>query len=119
VLGVPRTASAERIKAAHRSLVRHHHPDLAAPEERESATRRVQQINVAYGLLRDEAARAAYDRALRDADPAIERLAATAGVWAGRWWERNRAALLQRPPQARLSWIAGRAVGRVLRRGGR
>ena len=118
MLGVSRDASHDRIKAAHRALVRRHHPDLAPPEERDAATRRVQQINVAYGLLRDEAARSAYDRALRNADPVLERLAATAGVWAGRWWERNRAALRERPPEARLSWMAGKAVGRMLRRGG-
>ena len=86
-----RTATQAELKAAHRALVRRHHPDLVAPAEREAATRRVQEINVAYGFVRDEAARAAYDRVAGTPGVALERLAETAGLWAGRWWARNRA----------------------------
>lgn len=116
VLGVRPSATQAEIKAAHRALVMRHHPDLAAPAEREEATRRIQDINVAYGLVRDAQARAAYDRARADSSVALERLATAAGVWAGRWWARNRATLLQRPPHATLSWRAGRVLGRLGRR---
>ena len=114
VLGVPRTATQAELKAAHRALVRRHHPDLVPPEEREAATRRVQQINVAYGFVHEPQARAAYDRAMGTAGDAMERLAAAAGLWAGRWWARN-AALVRR---AGLSQRAGRSLGRALRRSG-
>ena len=114
MLGVARTATQAELKAAHRALVRRHHPDLAAPEERAAATRRVQEINVAYGFVHDPQARAAYDRAIGTAGDAMERLAETAGIWAGRWWARN-AALVRR---AGLSERAGRSLGRALRRSG-
>lgn len=57
VLGVPRGSGPEAIKAAHRRLVREHHPDrLAAqglPQEFiDGATRRLARINVAYDQLR-------------------------------------------------------------------
>ena len=104
VLGVAPDASQEELKDAHRRLVRRHHPDLAAAEDRPAATRRVQRINVAYGLVRDPKARAAYDRIReqrraqrtrsapldRAAAAAWESLVGDAGRWAGRWWRLNR-----------------------------
>lgn len=113
VLGVPRDATQAQLKAAHRSMVRRHHPDLAAPGEREAATRLVQDVNVAYGLVRDAASRAAYDRALSGSGAAVERLAAAAGLWAGRWWARNAAAMRG---DSSVSQRAGRALGRLTRR---
>ena len=108
-----RTATQDELKAAHRGLVRRHHPDLVAPEERENATRVIQEINVAYGLVRDAACRAAYDQALRGPTASLERLATAAGIWAGRWWARNQARM---NPNADLSRRAGRALGRLTRR---
>lgn len=61
VLGVDPGCSQAALKAAHRRLVRQHHPDVVPPGEREAATRRMQQINVAYALVRDPARRARYD----------------------------------------------------------
>lgn len=114
VLGVRPTASQAELKAAHRALVRAHHPDLVAPEERAAATRRVQQINVAYGLVRAPEQRASYDRlraqalarqrlgqAAGSAGDAVagfdqaaarrwEQAVSAAGRWAGRWWRRHR-----------------------------
>jgi curved DNA-binding protein CbpA len=113
VLGVPPTATAAQLKAAHRALVRRHHPDLAPADQRAAATRLVQEINVAYGLVRDPASRAAYDRALAGSGAGLELLAAAAGRWAGRWWARNRTALLGNEPLARR---AGKTVGRLRRR---
>ena len=97
VLGVAPDADAATLKAAHRRLVREHHPDLADPANRDAATRRLQEINVAYGLLRDPATRAAYDAARRGGGSAAasddltwDDLAVAAGRWAGRWWRRHR-----------------------------
>lgn len=136
VLGVAPDTPQETLKRAHRVLVRRHHPDLAAAARREAATRQVQQINVAYGLVRDPAARAEYDR-LRRIHMARERMAAparaasrrafaadraaaaawdvaiaAAGRWAGTWWQRNRRHL--RASAARAQDVALSFVGRVL-----
>jgi hypothetical protein len=136
VLGVPPKASAEELKRAHRALVRRHHPDLQPPEQRPAATRRVQELNVAYGLVRDPAARARYDRvraahlareragapvreagrAVREADAAAaaqwEALLVSAGTWAGRWWRRHRVRVLRRASRVRRAGVD--VVGRVL-----
>jgi curved DNA-binding protein len=59
VLGVERTASEAEIKKAFRRLARKHHPDISkAPD----AQARMQEINEAYEVLRDQERRAAYDR---------------------------------------------------------
>ena len=112
VLAVAPSASAAELKAAHRALVRRFHPDLAPPAERDAATRRVQQINVAYGLVRDPQLRAEYDRLRSNPGMALDRLVTAAGVWAGRWWARNAAALRGDEP---WSTRAGRVVGRLVR----
>jgi hypothetical protein len=133
VLGVPPRASQAELKAAHRRLVRRHHPDLAAPAERPGATRRIQEVNVAYGLVRDPATRASYDRLRRahrarmtahgatrtaregaarwDAATAAQWDAAVraAGRWAGRWWRRHRARI------GRTATAAGRVRSRATR----
>ena len=111
-LGVPPSASQADLKTAHRALVRRWHPDLVAPEQRDEATRRVQRINVAYGLVRDAAARAEYDRVRSTPGAALDRLTTAAGVWAGRWWARNAGALRGDQP---WSLRAGRALGRLTR----
>jgi len=116
VLGVAPDATAEQLKAAHRRLVRRHHPDLAAPAAREAATRRVQDINVAYGLVRDPARRAEYDRLRAGGDDGAWDAAVTAaGRWAGRWWRRNRLLILGRA--ARIKAAGGRG-GTAARRAG-
>lgn len=114
VLGVPRDVAQAELKAAHRRLVRQHHPDLAPPAQRAAATRKVQEINVAYGLVRDARHRAEYDRLTATSGEALERLVTAAGVWAGRWWARNRRSLAR--GGAPLARRAGRAVGRLVRR---
>jgi curved DNA-binding protein CbpA len=111
VLGVDPTVTDEELRRAHRRLVRHHHPDHAPPEARAEATRRVQTINLAYGLVRDPERRAHHDRlrarAVLDRDAAAQwdALARSAGRWAGRWWRTHR--LTARD--------AGMMVGRTLR----
>lgn len=127
VLGVPPDASHEQLKAAHRELVRRHHPDYAPPHERKAATRRVQRINVAYGLVREEHTRSRYDAVRRRwmaqqpgegdlaaVDAALasrwEELVGAAGRWAGAWGQRS--GVTREGGAAR--W-AGRRIGRLLR----
>lgn len=58
VLGVDRSASADEIKKAFRRLARKHHPDInPAPD----SAARMQALNEAYEVLRDDEKRAAYD----------------------------------------------------------
>lgn len=113
VLGVAHDATAAEIKAAHRALVRRHHPDLASPADRAEATRRVQEINVAYGLVRDAERRAQYDQSIASRTAGMDALVASAGVWAGRWWARNRVPLQRSAAVARTGMRAG---GRMARR---
>lgn len=130
ILGVDPECSQAELKAAHRRLVRRHHPDVAPPEDREAATRRLQRINMAYALVRDPARRARYD-ALRRADSLTtsepwrrdpdlaaewEALIVAAGRWAGRFQERYGS-----PSAPDLAHRLGRAVGGLLhqRRGAR
>lgn len=105
VLGVPEDAAQATIKQAHRRLAWRHHPDRAPVEERAEATRRIQDINLAYGLVHTPTARARYDElcqartwavASRDASPVGSQwddVMRQAGHWAGRWWGRNEAPL--------------------------
>lgn len=58
VLGVERSASADAIKKAFRRLARKHHPDISpAPD----SAARMQELNEAHEVLRDDEKRAAYD----------------------------------------------------------
>jgi curved DNA-binding protein len=59
VLGVPRDASAEDIRRAHRSLARRYHPDV---NKDPGAEDRFKEISEAYEVLRDPEKRARYDR---------------------------------------------------------
>lgn len=59
VLGVPRTASAEDIRRAHRRLARQYHPDVNKSPD---AAARFAQIQEAYEALSDPEKRRRYDR---------------------------------------------------------
>ncbi len=59
ILGVPRSASNEEIKAAFRKLARQYHPDVSQEPDAEE---RFKEINEAYAVLSDTDKRAAYDR---------------------------------------------------------
>jgi len=59
VLGVPKGASNDEIKAAFRKLARQYHPDV---NKDESAEEKFKEINEAYGVLSDADKRARYDR---------------------------------------------------------
>jgi molecular chaperone DnaJ len=59
ILGVPKNASNEDLKAAFRRLARQHHPDV---NKEPDAEERFKEINEAYAVLSDPDRRAAYDR---------------------------------------------------------
>ena len=65
-LGIPREASAERIKRSYRSLVKIHHPDRCSggSEGHAEAERKIREINIAYGVLSKPLNRANYDAQL-------------------------------------------------------
>lgn len=55
ILGVAKTATPEELKAAYRSMVKQHHPDLGGSDEM------IKKVNEAYDTLSDPHKRAAYD----------------------------------------------------------
>lgn len=59
ILGVPRNASNDDLKAAFRRLARQYHPDV---NNEPDAEERFKEINEAYAVLSDSDRRAAYDR---------------------------------------------------------
>lgn len=77
VLGVARTATADEIKQAYRSLARELHPDLNPGDRR--AEERFKEVSAAYDFLSDVARRAQYDRGEIDATGAPKRPARGGG----------------------------------------
>ena len=71
ILGVSEDASFEEIRAAFRERAREYHPDRNRSPD---AVERMQEVNEAYEVLRDEQQRAAYDRARRTATTSWEGL---------------------------------------------
>lgn len=61
VLGVPRTASAEDIKAAYRRLARQHHPDMNKDNPK-AAEEKFKELSEAYEVLVDAEKRQRYDQ---------------------------------------------------------
>ncbi len=61
VLEVDRNASQEVIRAAYRALAKKYHPDKSALE---NAIEKMQEINVAYGVLSIEESKKEYDKKL-------------------------------------------------------
>src|SRR5438477_9135882 len=60
ILGVPRGASADEIKKAHRKLVRKYHPD--ANKNNAAATEKFKEAQEAYDVLSDPQKRQNYDQ---------------------------------------------------------
>ena len=65
-LGIPREASAERVKRSYRSLVKIYHPDKfpSGSAEQAEAEKRIRDLNEAYSVLSKPANRAKYDAKL-------------------------------------------------------
>jgi molecular chaperone DnaJ len=61
VLGVPRDATEEQIKAAYRTLAKKHHPDLNRDHPKE-AEEKFKELSEAYEVLMDKEKRARYDQ---------------------------------------------------------
>ena len=59
ILGIPRNASIEDIKAAFRKLARQYHPDVSKEPDAEE---KFKEVNEAYGVLSDPEKRARYDQ---------------------------------------------------------
>ena len=74
VLQVAPHAEQEVIQAAYRALALKYHPDR---DRTTYAQRRMLKINAAYALLRDEEARAEWDRSQRESRQAATRVSVT------------------------------------------
>lgn len=62
ILQVNQEASSEVIDQAYRTLARKYHPDSYAPEQRQWATEKMQELNEARDVLSDPARRAEFIR---------------------------------------------------------
>lgn len=74
VLGVDRDASHDEVKEAFTALSLRWHPDRhggASEDDQKLAAFRIQEINEAWRILRNPAARAAYDRSLGSSTDAV------------------------------------------------
>src|SRR6185503_3385597 len=60
ILGLPRTASADEIRKAHRKLVRQYHPDVN--KNNAAAEAKFKEVQEAYDVLSDQAKRKNYDQ---------------------------------------------------------
>ena len=63
-LQVTRDADAVVIERAYKALCLKYHPDHSVPGDQAKATRRMQELNEAYRVLRDPAQRRCYDATL-------------------------------------------------------
>jgi curved DNA-binding protein CbpA len=65
-LGIPKEASAERVKRSYRSLVKTCHPDQfpSGSQAQAAAEERIREINAAYAVLSKPRKRASYDAEL-------------------------------------------------------
>src|ERR1700761_1323899 len=61
VLDLAKEATAEEVKSAYRKSALKHHPDKAAPEDRDTAHTKFQEIAFAYAILSDPRRRSRYD----------------------------------------------------------
>ena len=68
LLGIPRVASAERVKRSYRNLVKIYHPDRfpSGSKAHAEAEKRIREINIAYGVLSKPQSRANYDATLQE-----------------------------------------------------
>jgi curved DNA-binding protein CbpA len=118
VLGVEVNATREEIEAAHKRLVRKHHPDRHAhrgPDAQEQAARRTVELNEAHDLLTDPERAAAHRRAIaraREAGIDVGRAADVGGpVIDTPRDEDTRQALRERKEMAARGTTGGRRQG--------
>lgn len=61
ILSLDEQATQDQIKTAYRKAALKHHPDKAAPDDKEAAHTRFQEVAFAYAILSDEKRRRRYD----------------------------------------------------------
>ncbi|PGH08522.1 hypothetical protein AJ80_07842 [Polytolypa hystricis UAMH7299] len=61
VLGISEKATADEVKSAYRKQALKHHPDKAAPDAKEEANKKFQEIAFAYAILSEDRRRRRYD----------------------------------------------------------
>ena len=61
ILGVNKNATDDEIKKAYKKLAKKYHPDLN-PNDKETAEKKMKELNVAYDILKDPQKRAQYDQ---------------------------------------------------------
>jgi DnaJ-domain-containing protein 1 len=108
VLGVSPLATDADLKTAYREMVKRHHPDRARSYvQKVAATKRLQEVNAAYQVLRDSAQRAAYDASRAHPQAATQssheptRSPRSKAAWERRW-ERFRNPFT---PSPALRWL--------------
>lgn len=79
-LGLSVAADAVVIKAAYRALSQRYHPDKCPPTERDSAHRRMAEINTAFQVLGDPASKSRYDDQLAQDSAPARQAGETAGA---------------------------------------
>jgi len=62
ILGVPKGAGADEVKAAYRKLVMQHHPDRVPHEQKKEAEEKFKEISEAYAVLSDPQKKKLYDQ---------------------------------------------------------
>lgn len=62
VLGVPKTATEDELKKAHRKLAKKYHPDLNQGEKAKEAEEKFKEVSEAYEVLSDPQKRQRYDQ---------------------------------------------------------
>jgi hypothetical protein len=96
MLGAEADASRSEIERLYKRQAQQHHPDLGGDEER------MKSLNEAYGVLRDDATRRAYDAGRQRTAESF------------RQQPQERAAPTVRSPAAQADAVYGRAVGAIL-----
>jgi curved DNA-binding protein len=104
VLGVSKTATADEIKKAYRSLARQYHPD-ARPNDK-AAEQKFKEITEAYEVLGDADKRKKYDRSSSDARR-YQRFSSDAAGWQARTGSRTGSTSSSRPNGARTGSDTG------------
>lgn len=116
VLGVPRTATEQELRAAYRALVARYHPDRHQGNPLEDlASAKLAEINRAYAMLSDPARRAAHDAGGSAAWRARRRPAPGALRWGGAGFGKIIALLLALPFIVRLGIPVVRILSVLLR----
>ena len=73
ILEVPPTATQEEIREQYYFLIQAWHPDkFRNPEQKAKAEEKSKEVNIAYGVLKDSAKRAEYDRKLSGQSSRVE-----------------------------------------------